>query len=214
MRASGSGLAYCSGPLKRGFDLTFALMALVFLAPVLLFLALLVLLSSGPPAFFVQERVGLGGCSFRLLKFRSMHRSVDQGVPLTAQGDRRVTGFGRFLRMSKLDELPQLLNVVKGEMSLVGPRPEVARYVETYTARQKKVLEVRPGLTDWASIAFRNEESLLGAVPEGDKERYYLESILPKKLEMNLAYIAHAGLGHDLQIIGRTIAATLAPGKS
>jgi len=172
-----------------------------------------VLLSSGAPVFFVQERVGLGGCSFRLLKYRSMHRRADQGVPLTAHDDRRVTRFGRFIRASKLDELPQLFNIVKGEMSFVGPRPEVARYVDGYTALQRKVLEVRPGLTDRASIAFRNEERLLGVVPEGDRERYYLESILPKKLEMNLAYIDHASLGHDLEIIARTIAATLMPGS-
>ena len=199
------GGAYCRGPLKRGLDLVVSLASLVLLAPVFLLLALALLLVSGTPVLFVQERVGLDGRPFRMYKFRTMRPDGPEGLPLTGSGDRRVTGFGRLLRASKLDELPQLVNVLRGEMSLVGPRPEVPRYVAHYNAEQRRVLETRPGLTDPASVHFLDEEALLGAVPEGRREKFYLDTVLPKKLQMNLEYIDRAGVGSDLTLILQTI---------
>jgi lipopolysaccharide/colanic/teichoic acid biosynthesis glycosyltransferase len=185
-------------------DLVISFSALVFLAPVFLLLALALLAISGPPVLFVQERVGLDGRPFKLLKFRTMRREASAGLPLTGTGDRRVTPLGRLLRASKLDELPQLVNVLWGEMSLVGPRPEVPRYVAHYTAEQWRVLEARPGLTDPASVRFLEEEALLGAIPEERREEFYLETVLPRKLQMNLEYIDRAGAGYDLALILQT----------
>jgi len=190
-------------------DLAVSLIALVLLAPIYLVLALALLAMTGPPVLFVQERVGLDGRPFRMIKFRTMRRETSGGLPLTASGDLRVTPLGRFLRSTKLDELPQLLNVLRGEMSLVGPRPEVPRYVAQYTVEQRRVLQARPGLTDPASVRFVEEEDLLGAVPEEHREEFYLQTILPRKLQMNLEYIERAGLGLDVALILQTIRAVL-----
>jgi lipopolysaccharide/colanic/teichoic acid biosynthesis glycosyltransferase len=136
-------------------------------------------------------------------------RPALEGIPITGRGDPRITPLGRFLRATKLDELPQLLNIVSGRMSIVGPRPEVPRYVAGYTPAQRRVLEVRPGLTDPATLAFRNEEDLLGAVPAGERESLYVRQILPRKLALNLEYIEQASLSHDLSLIMRTFAAVI-----
>ena len=133
---------------------------------------------------------------------------------MTGCGDRRVTGLGRFLRALKLDELPQLVNVLNGDMSFVGPRPEVARYVDLYTPEQRRILRVRPGLTDPATIQFRDEETLLGAVAEDRREAYYVSEILPRKLAINLEYVKKAGLLYDLRLMAGTVRSVLSPSKT
>jgi lipopolysaccharide/colanic/teichoic acid biosynthesis glycosyltransferase len=140
--------------------------------------ALAVCVSSGRPVLFGHERRGLDGRPFRVLKFRTMGPDPGGGLPITGKGDSRVTSLGRVLRAIKIDELPQLINVLRGEMSIVGPRPEVPEYVAGYTADQRRVLRVRPGLTDPASVAFRDEEILLGSVDPGRREAFYLSEIL------------------------------------
>jgi len=182
----------------------------LLLAPLLLLATVAVKLSSPGPILFRQERVGRGGRRFLLLKFRSMRIGAEsQGALVTGSGDARVTPVGRWLRRTKLDELPQLWNVVRGDMSLVGPRPEVPRYVAHYTAGQRRVLEVRPGITDPATLAFRNEEQLLGSVPVDQRESFYINEILPRKLEINLEYLAKDGVAQDLAVLLRTVAALL-----
>ncbi len=208
-----NGRAYCRGSLKRGFDLCISLLALVVLAPLLLLLALLLLIGSGRPVLFAQERIGMDGRPFRLLKFRTMRPDATRGLPITGSRDPRVTRVGRWLRALKLDELPQLVNVLRGEMSLVGPRPEVPRYVAQYSAAQREVFLTRPGLTDPASIAFVDEEALLGRVDEARRERFYLDEILPRKLDLNLEYIERAGFWYDLSLLLRTGLALLRPAR-
>jgi lipopolysaccharide/colanic/teichoic acid biosynthesis glycosyltransferase len=203
------GRTYLQGRLKRGFDLAVSLVTLLALSPIYLILAALVLVSSGTPIFFSQERIGRHGSPFRLFKFRTMVPGSDRGLHITASGDHRVTPVGRFLRAAKLDELPQFINILKGEMSLVGPRPEVPRYVLSYSPEQRRVLEARPGLTDPASVLFVEEERLLGSVDEGRRERYYIEEVLSKKLRMNLEYIERAGFWYDMILILRTLKAIL-----
>lgn len=208
---TGQGKPYCLSLLKRTFDVCLSIVALVVLAPLLLGVALAVLISSGLPVFFLQERVGQGGRIFRLVKFRTMTRGAARGLPITGAGDRRVTGVGRILRATKIDELPQFVNVLQGSMSVVGPRPELARFVASYDEQQRAVLMVRPGLTDPASVAFRDEESLLGAIDPAELEAYYASRILPRKLEMNLSYIARAGFWYDLGLVIKTMAAIVLP---
>jgi len=208
---TGRGKPYCLGRVKRCFDVCLSMIALVLLAPLLAAVAFLVLIVSGPPIFFLQERVGQGGRIFRLFKFRTMKRDADRGLPITGSGDRRVTGLGRVLRATKIDELPQLLNVVGGSMSVVGPRPEVPRFVALYDETERGVLQARPGLTDPATVYFRDEETLLGAVDPARREAYYASEILPLKLEMNLKYLARAGFWFDAGLIIKTLAAILMP---
>ncbi len=209
MRFPATGRVYYDGRLKRGVDVLAGVLGLLVLSPLLLVLAFAVRVSSGPPVLFVQERVGRRGRPFRLLKFRTMRQGSDSGLLITGSGDPRVTRVGRFLRATKLDELPQLVNLLRGEMSLVGPRPEVPRYVEDYSADQRRILEARPGLTDPATILFRNEESLLGSVEDTRKERYYREEILPVKLAMNQEYLERASLPYDMLLVMRTLLAVL-----
>ena len=173
------------------------------LSPVLLVLAIWVGLDSPGGVFYKQERVGKGGKVFRLLKFRSMRPGSDKkGLLTVGFADNRITGAGRFLRKTKLDELPQLINVLKGDMSLVGPRPEVPRYVAMYNEVQQRVLDVRPGITDHASIRYFEENELLAQ--SSDPERTYIEEIMPKKLAINLEYVNHHNLMTDLGILFRT----------
>jgi len=209
MRFPATGRVYYDGRLKRGLDVLAGVLGLLLLSPLLLLLAFAVRVSSGSPVLFVQERVGRRGRPFRLLKFRTMRQGSDSGLLITGSGDRRVTRLGRILRATKLDELPQLVNVLRGEMSLVGPRPEVPRYVEHYSADQRRILEARPGLTDPATILFRNEESLLGSVEDTRKEGYYREEILPVKLAMNQEYLERASLPYDMLLVMRTLLAVL-----
>lgn len=188
---------------KRIFDIMCSFLGLLLLAPVMLLLALLVVASSPGGAFFRQVRVGRGGREFLLLKFRSMRPGSEARGQLTVGGrDPRITGVGYFLRRTKLDELPQLINVLVGDMSIVGPRPEVPRYVALYAPEQCKVLLVRPGITSAASVAYINENELLGR--SSDPERTYIEEVMPAKLALDLAYVDKAGLLTDLRILLRT----------
>jgi lipopolysaccharide/colanic/teichoic acid biosynthesis glycosyltransferase len=189
---------------KRLLDLVVAGGGLVVIAPLLAIVAVLVKLSSPGPVFFTQERVGRGGRLFRLYKFRSM-RPDSGGPSVTSGGDARITPVGRFLRKWKLDELPQLINVVKGEMSLVGPRPEVPRYVRHYSEEQRQVLSVRPGITGATQIEFRNEEELLAG--RDDVERFYLETVMPAKLAIDLRYVRSRSLMGDIALVFRTLLA-------
>ena len=189
---------------KRLFDITLSLLALVLLCPLLLAVALWVRLDSPGPVLFRQQRVGRGGRLFGILKFRTMQVNAEAaGLQITVGQDPRITSAGRWLRRSKLDELPQLLNVLRGEMSMVGPRPEVPRYVALYPADQRAtVLSVRPGIPDLASLAFRDESTLLAR--SADPERTYVEEILPIKLRHACDYVVRRSLWLDLRILALT----------
>jgi lipopolysaccharide/colanic/teichoic acid biosynthesis glycosyltransferase len=189
---------------RRAFDIVVSAAGLVLLGPLLGAVALAILWDDGRPVFFSQERVGRGFRRFRIVKFRTM-RAGSNGPPITASGDHRVTRVGRVLRTTKLDELPQLWNVLRGDMALVGPRPEVPAYVEMYRGRFKNILSVRPGLTDAASICFRNEEALLARA--ADAQREYRERILPAKLELAEDYLRRRSLWLDLRILFQTVGA-------
>jgi lipopolysaccharide/colanic/teichoic acid biosynthesis glycosyltransferase len=185
---------------------------LLLLSPVFAVIAVLIRLSSPGPVFFRGERTGRHGHPFRIIKFRTMREDAAAvGAGITAANDPRVTGVGRLLRRTKLDELPQLINVLRGEMSLVGPRPEDPRYVALYTAEQRRVLRVRPGITSPASFQFRDEEALLSGA---DWERKYREEVMPQKLRIDLAYVENAGFWTDLALIWRTAATVVMPRRS
>ena len=172
--------------------------------PFFILIYLAVLITSGFPVFYLQMRVGKNNSDFRLFKFRSMRNDSDKKGLLTVGGrDPRITSVGYFLRKFKLDELPQLFNVLSGSMSLVGPRPEVRKYVDMYNEEQKKVLSVKPGITDYASLDYINESELLAK--SQNPEETYIKEIMSAKLELNLKYIKEAGLGTDLKLIFRTI---------
>jgi lipopolysaccharide/colanic/teichoic acid biosynthesis glycosyltransferase len=189
---------------KRCYDLFFASVGLLALSPLFLLIALGVKWSDGGPVFYRQQRVGRHGRLFWIWKFRTMVVDADQrGLAITRDGDPRITPLGRVLRKTKLDELPQLANVWRGEMSFVGPRPEVPHYVARYTAAQREILNLKPGITDLATLEFRNEEELLRAAP--DVERFYLEHCLPRKIELNLQYARQANLCRDTLIILQTL---------
>ncbi len=183
-------------------------LGLVVLAPVMVVLAAAVWLDSGRPVLFRHRRVGQGGRTFELLKFRSMVVNHG-GASLTRRGEARITCVGAWLRRWKLDELPQLINVLRGEMSLVGPRPEVPEYVDLGDPLWQRVLEARPGITDPASLAFRNEEELLAAAE--NVEEYYRAVILPRKLELSAAYLERRSFFSDVEILFRTVAASWLP---
>jgi lipopolysaccharide/colanic/teichoic acid biosynthesis glycosyltransferase len=190
---------------KRLLDLPFASVALVASSPVLLACSIAVWLDSNGPVIYSQWRVGQHGKRFKLLKFRTMVVGADkQGLRLTASDDRRITLVGRFLRKTKLDELPQLINVFRGEMSLVGPRPEVPEYVALYSPTERAVLTVKPGITGPASLAFIDEERLLAE--RADQEDFYVNSIMTQKLLVDLDYCSRVSLREDLKLIARTVA--------
>lgn len=195
---------------KRLFDLLLSSLGLAVLALPLALVALAIRLDSPGPVFYRQVRVGLRGREFRIHKFRTMaHDPGDRGPQLTVGLDARITRVGAFLRRTKLDELAQLFDVFEGTMSLVGPRPEVPRYVALYPAAlREKVLSVRPGITDFASIEYRDESTLLAR--STDPERTYREVILPTKLALQARYVDRSGLGTDLVLIGRTVWAIIA----
>lgn len=195
--------------LKRMMDIAGSAIGLVVLSPVLLVVATAIKLDSPGPVLFRQERVGRGGRPFRILKFRSMVADAERlGTALTSRGDRRITRVGAFLRKTKLDELPQLVNVLVGDMSLVGPRPEVPAYVAFYTPEQfSTVLSVRPGITDYASILFRDESALLDG--SRDVVEVYRTEILPIKLAYYEAYCRHVRLVDDVRIIAATVSLLL-----
>lgn len=191
---------------KRLFDLLWSTLGLAVLWPLFVLVTFLIKLEDGGPAFFRQERVGYRGQRYRVLKFRTMVVGADrQGKHLTVGRDPRITRVGYWLRRFKIDEIPQLVNVLIGQMSLVGPRPEVPRYVALYTPAQREVLDVMPGITDPASIAYRSESELLGS--SQDPERTYIEEIMPDKIRLNLQYATGATLGTDVMVILRTLVA-------
>jgi lipopolysaccharide/colanic/teichoic acid biosynthesis glycosyltransferase len=196
---------------KRAFDIVVAWLGLILLLPVLLGIALVIQLDSPGPVFFRQERIGRGGRPFRIHKFRTMEVDADrQGPPITVGADVRVTASGQWLRRHKLDELPQLIDVLVGDMSLVGPRPEVPRYVACYPPGVREaVLSVRPGITDLASIEFRQEADLLAIAD--DPERAYIEKILPIKTAYYERYVRERTFFGDVAIIVKTIRAVFIP---
>jgi lipopolysaccharide/colanic/teichoic acid biosynthesis glycosyltransferase len=190
--------------LKRGFDVVSSLIGIILLFPVLLILWICIQLESSGGGFYRQVRVGKDGVDFRLWKFRTMHTGADKKGLLTIGGrDSRVTRIGFYLRKYKLDELPQLINVLVGDMSIVGPRPEVRKYVNLYTSDQLKVLSVKPGITDYASIEYSNENELLAQ--SANPEKTYIEDVLPAKLELNQKYLNEQGFITDLKIIFQTM---------
>lgn len=188
----------------RFFDIIFSLVGLVLLFPVFILIALMIVLDSKGNVFFIQTRVGKNNADFRLYKFRTMHPATEGSGSLTVgEADKRITWTGRFLRKYKLDELAQLFNVLKGEMSFVGPRPEVRKYVDLYSDEQKKVLAVRPGITDFASIEFINENEILGKT--SDPEQTYIAEVMPEKIRINMKYINNPGIRNYFIIIGKTL---------
>lgn len=187
---------------KRAFDIVCAALGLLVLSPVLLLCALLVGLTSPGGVLFRQERVGKDGVPFTIYKFRSM-RKDNAGLKISTSSDSRITPVGRVLRKTKLDELPQLWNVLKGDMSFVGPRPEVREYTDLYTPEQRQVLLVRPGITGLASIRYRNENDLLSA--STDPNRTYIEEVMPAKLALDLEYIPRACVSYDVRLILETL---------
>lgn len=188
----------------RFFDILLSSIGLILLSPLLLLVYVLVRTESKGPGFYSQKRIGKDGEPFRLYKFRSMRRGSDKGHLITVGGrDSRITKVGYYIRKYKIDELPQLWNVLIGDMSLVGPRPEVERYVRLYTPEQRIVLSVKPGITDYASIAFSNENELLGQA--NDPEEMYVNEIMPKKIEYNLNFINNRTLVEYFKIIFMTL---------
>jgi lipopolysaccharide/colanic/teichoic acid biosynthesis glycosyltransferase len=189
---------------KRLFDVVMAAAALLLLALPMLLIALWIRLDSPGPALYRQERVGRHGQPFRIHKFRTMQQRSTEDLPLTAEGDARITRAGHWLRSRRIDEWPQLLDVLRGQMSMVGPRPEVARYVRHYPEDLRAiVLSVRPGITDPAALAHRHEGERLAQAT--DPEHCYLEEILPGKLRMQADYIRHANVWSDLQVLWQTV---------
>jgi lipopolysaccharide/colanic/teichoic acid biosynthesis glycosyltransferase len=189
--------------VKRVFDATAATLGLVMMSPVIAVAGAIVKLDSPGPAIYRGERIGRNGKPFHIYKLRTMRMNARAaGLGITGAKDPRVTAVGRFLRRTKLDELPQLLNVVLGEMSLVGPRPEAPEYVRLYTDEQREVLSARPGMTGLAVISYLDEEEILGQV---DPETKYLTSVMPEKLALDLHYVRNASFGLDMKIIGRTL---------
>lgn len=222
MRLSGTGKPVSEGErapagavsegLPRGVEVTIALLGLAVTAPLLIVAALSVAASSPGPILFRQQRVGRRGRPFTLYKFRTM-RVAQGGLQVTARDDARVTAVGRLLRLMKLDEWPELWNVAKGDMSLVGPRPEVPRYVRPDDPLWQQVLQARPGITDPVAVHLRNEEELMSRV-EGDRERFYKETLLRYKLLGNLAYLEKRTWRTDIAVLFKTIAVVALPGSA
>ena len=188
--------------IKRIFDLISSSIVLVLLTPVLFLISLLIILDSKGGPFYIQFRIGQNGIPFGLYKFRSM-RIDTEGLKITVGKDPRITKIGSIIRKYKLDELPQLINIIKGEMSVVGPRPETPNYVELYSEEQKKVLKVKPGLTDYASLYYIDESRILSE--RDNPEKAYVEEVMPAKLMLNQKYIQDASFWIDMKIIFKTI---------
>ncbi|AUN15279.1 sugar transferase [Paraclostridium sordellii] len=192
--------------IKRLFDIVASSIGLILLSPILILIAICIKLDSKGPVFFKQVRVGKNKELFKIYKFRTMVTDAEKlGKQITVGNDTRITKVGTFIRKCKLDELPQLINVLKGDMSLVGPRPEVPKYVELYDDYQEQILLVQPGITDYASIEFRNESEILGE--SENPESKYINDIMPYKIELNIKYIKNISLYEDLKLITRTIKA-------
>ena len=189
--------------LKRIFDITLSLFGLIILLPFMLIIAILIKIDSKGSVFFKQIRVTKNGKEFKIFKYRTMKVGSDKYSQITVGKDGRITKLGSFLRKYKLDEIPQLINVLIGDMSLVGPRPEVPKYVALYTDEQKEILKVRAGITDYASIEFSDENDLLAL--EEEPEKAYIEKIMPKKIELNKKYLSETSVLTDIKIILLTI---------
>lgn len=193
----------------RLLDILFSLIGLVVLSPALLLIYILIICESKGNGFYIQERIGKNSKPFGLYKFRTMRIGADANGQLTiGKRDNRITRVGYYLRRTKIDELPQLLNVLKGDMSLVGPRPEVRKYVDLYTDEQRKVLNVRPGITDYASIEYVNESELLEKAD--DPDRLYIDTIMPDKIKLNMKYLEHYTVSEYFRIIFKTFKSLVA----
>jgi lipopolysaccharide/colanic/teichoic acid biosynthesis glycosyltransferase len=204
--ASGSLSAWNFSPGKRILDATVSAAGLVLVLPLMAVIALAVRLTSSGPILFRQRRVGKDGKEFEILKFRTMlHRPQGGGPGVTRKGDSRITAMGRVLRRVKLDELPQLFNVLRGDMSLVGPRPDLAEFCQAVRPELQRVFTLRPGVTGWATLHFRDEERLLAAVPEEQTASHYVDQILSHKAQLDLDYASRASLGGDLKIVLQTL---------
>ncbi|MEK6616804.1 MAG: sugar transferase [Bacteroidota bacterium] len=189
---------------KRTFDIVISLIGVISCFPFFILIAMFIIVNSGFPVFYRQIRVGKNGINFSLLKFRTMKKGSDKkGLLTIGEKDSRITNIGYFLRKYKMDELPQLFNVLIGDMSLVGPRPEVRKYVEMYNTEQKKVLSAKPGITDYASIEYVNENAMLSKFE--NPEQHYINEVMPAKLKLNLIYIEYQCFVIDLKIIFKTI---------
>ncbi len=189
--------------LKRIFDIISSLLGLILLSPFMIIIAILIKFDSKGPIFFKQVRVTKNGREFKIFKYRTMRVGSDKFSQITVGKDSRITKVGDFLRKYKLDEIPQLINVLIGDMSLVGPRPEVPKYVALYTEEQREILKVRAGITDYASIEFSNENDILAN--EADPEKAYIEKIMPRKIELNKKYLSEISVMTDVKIILLTI---------
>lgn len=190
--------------MTRFFDILFSFLGLVILSPLFVIIWLIIVLTSKGGGFYKQIRVGKDGADFSLYKFRSMRKDADKGSLITVGGrDPRITKIGYFIRKFKIDELPQLFNVLKGDMSLVGPRPEVRKYVDLYTDEQEKVLSVRPGITDYASIEYVDENEILGKAENPDE--VYINQIMPDKIKLNMKYIENQSVKEYFKIIFLTV---------
>ena len=193
---------------KRVFDLACAVPLALVTLPLMACIAVAISLSSPGPVLFRQRRCGREGRKFELLKFRTMHhRREPMGPGVTRAGDTRVTGIGRLLRKWKLDELPQFFNVVSGDMSMVGPRPDLAEYLAHLPPRFRGVLQLRPGITGWATLCYRNEEEILADVPAGRLNNFYVRALLPRKARLDWTYARRATLWTDLSVVARTVLA-------
>jgi lipopolysaccharide/colanic/teichoic acid biosynthesis glycosyltransferase len=189
--------------MKRLFDIFVSSITLLIFLPFGIVISLLIILESRGGAFYIQQRVGRNGKPFGLFKFRTMRKNADKAGKLTVgMRDQRITRVGYFLRKTKLDEFPQFLNVLIGQMSIVGPRPEVQEYVDHYTPDQREVLSVRPGITDYASLEYFHENKLLGQ--SDDPQKTYIEEIMPAKINLNKKYLERPTVGHDIQIMWKT----------
>jgi len=190
--------------MKRLFDIVFSLLGLMLTTPILLILAILIKREDGGPVFYRGVRVGLHGNPFRIFKFRTMVVNAEKiGGSSTADDDPRITKIGKFIRKYKLDELPQLINVLKGEMSFVGPRPEVQHYVNMYTNEEKAILNVKPGITDWASMWNSDEGAILAG--STDAEKTYMEKIRPEKIRLQLKYVKERSFWVDVIMVFQTL---------
>ncbi len=192
--------------VKRLTDILISIIGIIILSPLFLLISLLIFITSEGPVFFMQERVGKNWESFRIIKFRTMVNGAhNSGPEISVQNDPRVTSLGRFLRKFKLDEIPQLINVLKGEMSIVGPRPEVMKYASYYNNDFSLILKIKPGISDYASIRYRDEASLIPLIC--DCEKFYITEIMPKKIDLYKQYLNEIGFLTDLKIIFATLKA-------
>ena len=190
--------------VKRIFDIVMAIFGLLVLSPIFLVISLAIKIDSNGPVFFKQIRVGLNGKEFKIFKFRTMVTDAEKkGMQITVGKDSRITKVGAFIRKCKIDEIPQLINVLVGEMSFVGPRPEVPKYVAMYSESDREILKVRPGITDLASIEYRDENEVLGK--SKNPEKTYIEEVMPAKIVLNREYISKCSIMYDVLLILRTI---------